>query len=369
MFTSPGSSFSGSRRSWDPCGSPFPPRETTEPVFGPSAEAVLPQFIDMTSNTGYMSPFELPEHTEQKDAQETATTTNAMTATPHLEPTPFPTQGSTTPLNSPLANRHSTQTSPPPKPVEATDAKTMYRHSATVSERASFSAGLSLSKSASQSVEPCECATVTQKVAETKIEEGETHPQQKGNRLKAVAAQATTAANPSQNTPAEASHFSVVVEGHFNQKTTVYSKVPYEIGAYILFDGDRGTDMGCVSACQPTQPPPEDHQRRRRKESIRHAIAVASDEEYKRWSETQPNEAEETLLSCRALVEQKLSCQLTIVGAAYQFDKKKITFFYRSTEQRVDFRSLLMPLYTIFQCRIWMERLTDPLPSEAVDSN
>lgn len=45
---------------------------------------------------------------------------------------------------------------------------------------------------------------------------------------------------------------------------------------------------------------------------------------------------------------------MTILDAEYQFDKKKLTFFY-DAQQRLDFRELVRDLYKTFRARIWME--------------
>lgn len=48
------------------------------------------------------------------------------------------------------------------------------------------------------------------------------------------------------------------------------------------------------------------------------------------------------------------SLPMVIVDAEYQFDKKKLTFFYEA-QQRMDFRELVRHLYKTFRARIWME--------------
>lgn len=45
---------------------------------------------------------------------------------------------------------------------------------------------------------------------------------------------------------------------------------------------------------------------------------------------------------------------MVIVDAEYQFDKKKLTFFYEA-QQRMDFRELVRDLFKTFRARIWME--------------
>lgn len=42
--------------------------------------------------------------------------------------------------------------------------------------------------------------------------------------------------------------------------------------------------------------------------------------------------------------------------AEYQFDKKKLTFYYEA-KSRVDFVTLNKELFREFSCRIWMEKV------------
>lgn len=46
---------------------------------------------------------------------------------------------------------------------------------------------------------------------------------------------------------------------------------------------------------------------------------------------------------------------MRIVDAEYQFDRKKLTFYYQS-QHRLDFRNLVRDLYKTFRARIWMEQ-------------
>lgn len=48
-----------------------------------------------------------------------------------------------------------------------------------------------------------------------------------------------------------------------------------------------------------------------------------------------------------------LNNNLTILSAEYQFDQKKLTFFYCSS-QRLDFRNLIKELFKIYKTRIWL---------------
>lgn len=160
------------------------------------------------------------------------------------------------------------------------------------------------------------------------------------------------------NCSTDGESYSIIVQGHFGQTFNLQSKKAVNIGTYVLFDGDRGTDMGCVIRCEATEEPVESHLRKKGKNSRHNVIVEASEKSIHNWKVHQPLKALETLDACRSLVQEQ-KCQLDIVGAAYQYDMKKLTFYYRSTQQRVDFRSLLSPLYTSFHCRIWMERVED----------
>mmetsp|Transcript_1902 Transcript_1902/g.2908 ORF Transcript_1902/g.2908 Transcript_1902/m.2908 type:complete len:424 (-) Transcript_1902:39-1310(-) len=65
----------------------------------------------------------------------------------------------------------------------------------------------------------------------------------------------------------------------------------------------------------------------------------------------------QALEACRARV-QELRLPLAVVDAEYQYDRKKLTFFYQC-EHRQDFRELIRDLYRTFKARIWMENVDD----------
>jgi hypothetical protein len=55
----------------------------------------------------------------------------------------------------------------------------------------------------------------------------------------------------------------------------------------------------------------------------------------------------------------ELQLPMTIVDAEYQFDRKKLTFYY-DAEERVDFRDLLTNLFRLYRARIWMSKIRPP---------
>lgn len=60
---------------------------------------------------------------------------------------------------------------------------------------------------------------------------------------------------------------------------------------------------------------------------------------------------------CQQLVLER-KVPMVLVDAEYQFDSKKLTFFYEA-QQRTDFRELVRDLYKSFRARIWMEMVDD----------
>lgn len=54
-----------------------------------------------------------------------------------------------------------------------------------------------------------------------------------------------------------------------------------------------------------------------------------------------------------------LNGNLTILNSEYQFDQKKLTFFYYSN-QRLDFRNLIKELFKIYKTRIWLCAVPKP---------
>jgi hypothetical protein len=63
-----------------------------------------------------------------------------------------------------------------------------------------------------------------------------------------------------------------------------------------------------------------------------------------------------------------LSDSLTILSSEYQFDQKKLTFFYCSS-QRLDFRNLIKELFKIYKTRIWLCAVPKPPGTMIMETN
>lgn len=150
------------------------------------------------------------------------------------------------------------------------------------------------------------------------------------------------------------------------RRITAASSTPLEQGTCVLYEQDRGVDMGRVVQCEVENgectatttaagvKPSFGH----RRDTAAPVLSVATAAEEYRWLYTDVAEAEKTLVPCREAAA-RLGMPLSIVAAVYQFHRTKLTFFYESPV-RVDFRQLLPTLFSLFHCRIWMERLDPP---------
>jgi len=121
---------------------------------------------------------------------------------------------------------------------------------------------------------------------------------------------------------------------------------------FNLVEGDRGHDICrviCLSSPRvqsdkaKSTPPPR-------------VMRPATPEEVSYWQE-QLGEEEQ---SARALVNKLIAqakLPLTVTHASYQIDRKKLTFYYESSEHQPDFRCLLSECYAFWKCRIWFTNL------------
>lgn len=455
-----------SRHPWDVAdsgnGIEFPVHSNRPPVFGPSLTPSYHLFVDVTTNIGYMNPFDMPSYESSSEIITPPLTCNGMPSSaslsaktsPHITPVFLPhaalprasfspSASPETPLNTPAAaGRCLSQDRPQsPSPIPCPPEKGIIVNGKWVSPgkidswsepsvipfSVSSLGCCSLSKSFSGSAEPsthndCLSSHVTvvgmteahKKRKSSTYPPGQTSLANNGKDVECTRGSTCTTGNQasvvleaaekpgdqvalipdvspklscstcgplddtgsstkqpsvSNSIPfpppssAKVGQFNVVVEGHFGRTFKLFSTIFVEHGTHVTFEGDRGTDMGCVIHCEPTEEPMENRTKAKGKDAVPKVIEVASEKSVEEWKVQQPMEAQRSLAACQALVDEK-KCQLNIVGAAYQYDMIKLTFFYRSEEQRVDFRSLLPILYSSFHCRIWMERVEDDISNE-----
>ena len=117
-----------------------------------------------------------------------------------------------------------------------------------------------------------------------------------------------------------------------------------KIGDYVLTEADRGYDIGKVVATVEHPTPKEVR-------SSKGIVRLASHHEISQLPIKAEREKQAKEL-CQAKAAE-LCLPMTITGAEFQFDSKKLTFFYTASTY-VDFRNLVRILFRTFGMRIWM---------------
>lgn len=148
-----------------------------------------------------------------------------------------------------------------------------------------------------------------------------------------------------------------------------------EPGQYVIVDGDRGQDCGFVVYCS-VRNPDGSHGLTQTIENARldvtrikaeHGIVrgLASEEDIAMLHGEIATNERMALKVCRDLVEQ-MDLPMTVVDCEYQFDRRKISFYFESTRS-IDFRTLTTELYRIFGVRIWLENQNNKVKNVVPD--
>ncbi|WUR04863.1 PSP1 domain-containing protein [Vairimorpha necatrix] len=128
----------------------------------------------------------------------------------------------------------------------------------------------------------------------------------------------------------------------------------YEINSYVIIEADRGEDCGMILG---TTSKIEFDKLLLKHENIINEISVkqiyrqATKEDLEVFSHKKMLE-EQALSLCMSKVIEK-GLRMVIVDCEYQWDLKKIIFYYNSKD-RIDFRELVNELWKIYEKRIWM---------------
>jgi hypothetical protein len=121
---------------------------------------------------------------------------------------------------------------------------------------------------------------------------------------------------------------------------------------HVVVDGDRGEDIGRIvyvdeNGCEDSVPT-----------KIPKVQRLASLEEVQRMEALRQDELRALEFAQQQAARLFPAEQLSIDDATFQFDKQKLTLWYRVPD-RVYFVPLLKTLNQAYRCRIWMERIDD----------
>jgi len=129
------------------------------------------------------------------------------------------------------------------------------------------------------------------------------------------------------------------------------SPIAVEKGQYVAVQGDRGMDIGVIVRVNNDTQKSYIERTGPSGSILRHA----TQREVDYWATELKADEAVAVEHCRQRVSH-LRLSMEVRHAEYQFDKKKLTFYY-DAKARVDFVALLKDLYKQFGCRIWMEKV------------
>jgi len=138
----------------------------------------------------------------------------------------------------------------------------------------------------------------------------------------------------------------VVVQFKWGRLGDFKCNLPLSVGTAVLVEADRGTDLGIVQSIDTLRNPSEADWR---------VIREADEREQERWQNQLVTRELAAKTKAQTILDEA-GIDLQVQHAEYQFDKKKLTFHYTSSETRPNFRSALDDLFAAFRCRVWFAR-------------
>ncbi|KAI9247340.1 PSP1 C-terminal conserved region-domain-containing protein [Sporodiniella umbellata] len=128
----------------------------------------------------------------------------------------------------------------------------------------------------------------------------------------------------------------------------------YKLGDLVMVEADRGKDLGKIVSEALTFDQMNLLQKCASNENIngsKEIYGLAHEEEaelmYIKWKD------ERRALNVCIQKTKNRNLPMEIIDAEYQWDRKKLTFYYTS-RKRIDFRELIRDLFKIYRTRIWM---------------
>ena len=119
-------------------------------------------------------------------------------------------------------------------------------------------------------------------------------------------------------------------------------------GDYVIADTARGTDLGEVSTN------PREVEDDAAPASLRKLIRIATAQDIQRCTDNRAREKEAYRICQKKIAEHQLDMKL--VSVEYAFDSSKILFYF-TANGRVDFRSLVKDLASVFKMRIELRQI------------
>ncbi|MDZ7723201.1 MAG: regulatory iron-sulfur-containing complex subunit RicT [candidate division KSB1 bacterium] len=136
-----------------------------------------------------------------------------------------------------------------------------------------------------------------------------------------------------------------------NERKQIYEnpqQFPFQIGDYAIVEAEKGEDLGVVNQLGSVL------ERKKGNKEIRNVIRKPTKTDMERYHRNRKREADAYQLCKIKISEHALNMKL--VDVEYQFDGQKITFYF-TADKRVDFRSLVKDLASIYKVRIELRQI------------
>jgi len=127
---------------------------------------------------------------------------------------------------------------------------------------------------------------------------------------------------------------------------------PANPGEHVIVEGDRGQDLGMLTAIRVAEDSDATLQR---------ILRPATAQEIEFWRGGLSDEEQEARTLCQEIVRRH-GVPLKVERAVFQFDMRKLTFFYSSSVPQPIFRDCLSDCFAVWKCRVWFQRAVK-LPS------
>ena len=122
-------------------------------------------------------------------------------------------------------------------------------------------------------------------------------------------------------------------------------------GDYVIVDTARGNDLGEVTIG------PREIDEESWRGPLKKTVRIATEQDIQHGVENRQKEKEAFSICQKKIAEHKL--EMKLVSVEYAFDNSKILFFF-TANGRVDFRSLVKDLASIFKMRIELRQIGVP---------
>ncbi len=127
-----------------------------------------------------------------------------------------------------------------------------------------------------------------------------------------------------------------------------------QTGDFVVVAADRGTDFGTVHMTGELVRLRIQSDERGEEDRYPNVIRVAALKDIERWEENQEQEHEAFYIARESI--DRLGLPMKLVDAEWQFDHKKITFYF-TADHRVDFRELVRDLARRFRTRVDLRQI------------